>query len=96
MLGLSQTLAAEWGQHNIQVNAISPGPVRGERMDEVVRRRAESSGRWLDSVTAEYSARLALGHFVEPDNIVALAQPQMHYSSGGIYTQWRIRLIPKS
>src|SRR5581483_7266584 len=36
MLGLNQTLAAEWGQHNIQVNAISPGPVRGERMDEVV------------------------------------------------------------
>jgi NAD(P)-dependent dehydrogenase (short-subunit alcohol dehydrogenase family) len=73
MLGLSQTLAAEWGQHNIQVNAISPGPVRGERMDEVVRRRAESSGRSLEEVSAEYSARLALGHFVEPDNIVALA-----------------------
>jgi NAD(P)-dependent dehydrogenase (short-subunit alcohol dehydrogenase family) len=73
MLGLNQTLAGEWGQHNIQVNAISPGPVRGERMDEVIRRRAESSGRSLEAVTAEYSTKLALGHFVEPDNIVALA-----------------------
>jgi NAD(P)-dependent dehydrogenase (short-subunit alcohol dehydrogenase family) len=73
MIGLSQTLAAEWGRYNIQVNTISPGPVRGDRMDEVIRRRAEQSNRQIEEVTRDYLARLALDRFVEPDHIAATA-----------------------
>jgi NAD(P)-dependent dehydrogenase (short-subunit alcohol dehydrogenase family) len=73
MIGLSQTLAAEWGRYNIQVNTISPGPVRGDRMDEVIRRRAEQSDRRIDDVAREYRGKLALGRFVEPDHIAATA-----------------------
>jgi NAD(P)-dependent dehydrogenase (short-subunit alcohol dehydrogenase family) len=73
MIGLSQTLAAEWGRYNIQVNTISPGPVRGERMDEVIRRRAEQADRRIDEVAREYSAKLALDRFVEPDHVAATA-----------------------
>jgi NAD(P)-dependent dehydrogenase (short-subunit alcohol dehydrogenase family) len=73
MIGLSQTLAAEWGRYNIQVNTISPGPVRGDRMDEVIRRRAEQSNRQIDEVAREYLSKLALDRFVEPDHIAATA-----------------------
>lgn len=73
MIGLSQTLAAEWGRHNIQVNTISPGPVRGTRMDEVIRRRAEQSGRPLDEVVRDYTSKLALERFVEPEHVAATA-----------------------
>ncbi len=73
MIGLSQTLAAEWGRYNIQVNTISPGPVRGDRMDEVIRRRAEQSDRRIDDVAREYLVKLALDRFVEPDHIAATA-----------------------
>jgi NAD(P)-dependent dehydrogenase (short-subunit alcohol dehydrogenase family) len=73
MIGLSQTLAAEWGRYNIQVNTISPGPVRGDRMDEVIRRRAEQSDRRIDDVAREYRGKLALDRFVEPDHIAATA-----------------------
>jgi NAD(P)-dependent dehydrogenase (short-subunit alcohol dehydrogenase family) len=73
MIGLSQTLAVEWGRYNIQVNTISPGPVRGERMDEVIRRRAAQAARPVEEVTQEYTGRLALGKFVEPDHVAATA-----------------------
>jgi NAD(P)-dependent dehydrogenase (short-subunit alcohol dehydrogenase family) len=73
MIGLSQTLAAEWGPHNIQVNTISPGPVRGDRMEQVIHRRAEQTGRSIEEVTQEYTVRLALGRFVEPEHVAATA-----------------------
>lgn len=73
MIGLSQTLAAEWGPYNIQVNTISPGPVRGDRIEQVIHRRAEQSGRSIEEVTKEYTVRLALGRFVEPGDIAAAA-----------------------
>ncbi len=73
MIGLSRTLALEWGAYNIQVNTISPGPVRGERMEEVIRRRAAQSGRSLEETRREYTSRLALERFVEPDHVAATA-----------------------
>lgn len=73
MIGLSQTLAAEWGHHNIQVNTISPGPVRGERIDEVIRRRAEQSSRPLEEVKREFLSKLSLERFVEADHVAAMA-----------------------
>ena len=73
MIGLSRTLAQEWGRFNIQVNTISPGPVEGERMDEVIRRRAEQSKRTVEEVIREYTARLALERFVDPQHVAATA-----------------------
>ena len=73
MIGLGLTLAQEWGRFNIQVNTISPGPVRGERMDEVIRRRAAKASRTIEEVTREYTARLALERFVEPEHVAATA-----------------------
>jgi NAD(P)-dependent dehydrogenase (short-subunit alcohol dehydrogenase family) len=73
MIGLSRTLAQEWGRYNIQVNTISPGPVRGDRMDEVIRRRAEGAGRTEEEVRSEYAARLALERFVEPGHVASTA-----------------------
>src|SRR5260370_789427 len=45
MIGLSATLAQELGPHNIQVNAICPGPTAGERMRAVIARRARELGQ---------------------------------------------------
>ena len=73
MIGLSQTLAAEWGAYNIQVNTISPGPVRGDRIEQVIHRRAEQSGRSIEEVTKEYTSKLALGRWVEPEHVAATA-----------------------
>jgi len=73
MLGLNRTLAAELGEFNIQVNAICPGPVRGERMEGVIKRRAEELGQSEEEVARYYFASTALKKFVDPDHIAEQA-----------------------
>jgi NAD(P)-dependent dehydrogenase (short-subunit alcohol dehydrogenase family) len=36
LVGLTRTLAQELGPYNIRVNTVTPGPVEGERVDEVI------------------------------------------------------------
>src|SRR5688572_5797764 len=36
LIGLTVTLAREVGEHNVQVNAVCPGPVSGERMKHII------------------------------------------------------------
>ena len=45
LIGLTLTLAKEVGEHNIQVNAVCPGPVAGERMRQVIEQRAAELGQ---------------------------------------------------
>jgi 3-hydroxybutyrate dehydrogenase len=73
MIGLTRTLAEEVGQYDITVNAIAPGPVRGARMQEVIRRRAAELGRSLEEVEREYLQSTALKRMVEEDDIAAVA-----------------------
>lgn len=69
LIGLTQTLAKEVGEHNIQVNAICPGPVEGERMAAVIRQRAQELGQSEDDVAAAYKRTTLLGRFVREEDI---------------------------
>ena len=71
MLGLSRTLAQELGPHNIQVNAICPGPTAGERMERVITNRAREMGRSFEEVEREYVQGTALKRMVDPDHVAA-------------------------
>ena len=73
MLGLTRTLAAEWGSRNIQVNAISPGSVSGERIERVIRERATKSGVPESEVRREYTSKAALGRFIPPEHVAGMA-----------------------
>lgn len=53
LVGLAKSLASELGPAGIRVNAILPGMVNGERLDDVIRARALQSGR-------SYEEQLAL------------------------------------
>ncbi|MFH1491456.1 MAG: SDR family NAD(P)-dependent oxidoreductase [Pseudomonadota bacterium] len=50
VIGLTETLAIEVGQHSIRVNAISPAAVKGERMMEVARAKSKATGIPLDEL----------------------------------------------
>jgi NAD(P)-dependent dehydrogenase (short-subunit alcohol dehydrogenase family) len=73
MVGLTLTWAKELGAHNIQVNAVCPGPVDGPRMDAVIRSRAEQTGESEDHVRSTYYlAESALGRMVSEDDVAAI------------------------
>jgi NAD(P)-dependent dehydrogenase (short-subunit alcohol dehydrogenase family) len=72
MIGLTKTLAGEVGQYDITVNAIAPGPVRGPRIDEVIRRRAAQTGKSFEEVNQEYISPIALGRMVDESDIAAM------------------------
>lgn len=72
MIGLTMTLAKEAGPYNIQVNAVCPGPVAGERMDRVIRERATELNQTPAEVERFYLDATALKRAVQPDEVAAL------------------------
>jgi 3-hydroxybutyrate dehydrogenase len=73
MIGLTQTLAEEAGRYNITANAIAPGPVRGPRIENVIRNRAAQMNATYEEVERQYVEPTALKRMVEEDDIAAMA-----------------------
>ena len=63
--GLTRTLALELGPHNVTVNAICPNVTNGDRMERIVRTKAERTGRTFDEVYADFASQTALGRFID-------------------------------
>jgi len=63
LIGLTRTLAAEWGGRGVRVNAVCPGWVKTE-MDEA----DQASGGYTD---ADITERVPMGRFASPDDIAA-------------------------
>ncbi|MGZ3664912.1 MAG: SDR family NAD(P)-dependent oxidoreductase [Ktedonobacterales bacterium] len=61
LIGLTRTLAAEWGGRGVRVNAVCPGWVKTE-MDE----RDMGSGAYTD---ADITSRVPMSRFATPDDI---------------------------
>jgi NAD(P)-dependent dehydrogenase (short-subunit alcohol dehydrogenase family) len=61
LVGLTRTLAAEWGGRGVRVNAVCPGWVKTE-MDEA----DQAGGSYSD---ADITQRVPMGRFAAPDDI---------------------------
>ncbi|WP_318566900.1 SDR family NAD(P)-dependent oxidoreductase [Salinigranum marinum] len=53
LIGFTRTLAAEVGEHDINVNAICPGSVDGPRIQRVFEEKAEATGRSYEEVRTD-------------------------------------------
>ncbi len=73
MIGLTQTLAAEWGRSGIRVNAISPGPVAGPRIEAVIKARARAMGLDEEQVRRSIVGRSALQRMVTEEECARVA-----------------------
>jgi NAD(P)-dependent dehydrogenase (short-subunit alcohol dehydrogenase family) len=58
--GFTRTVALEVGPHNINVNAVHPGIVGGDRMDKLCREKATKRGWTPEQVYQEYVDEMAL------------------------------------
>jgi NAD(P)-dependent dehydrogenase (short-subunit alcohol dehydrogenase family) len=67
--GLTRTLALEVGPHNVNVNAICPGVVEGDRMTTIIAEKARVRGTTTEAVFDEYVGEMALRRFTHADDI---------------------------
>jgi NAD(P)-dependent dehydrogenase (short-subunit alcohol dehydrogenase family) len=72
VLGLTASLAREVGGDGIRVNAVLPGTVRGERIDNVIAKYAEANKISIKEAQDHYLKRHATRQFVEAEEIAAL------------------------
>lgn len=76
LVGFTRSLAEEVGPAGVRVNAISPGPVTGDRIEGVLRGQAAARGITVEQARVEFTAPAPLRRFVSPgevaDAVVAL------------------------
>lgn len=73
VVGLTKSLAIELGPHNIRVNAIQPGIVRGPRIQKVIAARAEQLGLSYEEMEAQYLEKISLRRMTTPEEVAATA-----------------------
>ncbi|MCI0546393.1 MAG: SDR family oxidoreductase [Candidatus Rokubacteria bacterium] len=67
--GFTRTVALEVGPHNVNVNALHPGIVTGDRMDKLCREKARKRGWTPAQVYQEYEAEMALRRVTSAQDI---------------------------
>jgi NAD(P)-dependent dehydrogenase (short-subunit alcohol dehydrogenase family) len=73
IVGLMKSLASELGPQGIRVNAILPGVVEGERMNNVIKARALATGQSIEATRDEYMQKISLRRMVSAEDVAAMA-----------------------
>ncbi|TPI48936.1 SDR family oxidoreductase [Mesorhizobium sp. B2-9-1] len=71
VVGLMRALAAETAKSGVTVNAVCPGFVETEMLEESVQRIVEKTGRSTDEARASLAATNPQGRFVQPEEVAA-------------------------
>lgn len=69
VIGFTEVLAIEAGQHNIRVNAISPGATRTEGFERFIRALARRQGLPAEEMWRKVKAANSLNRIAEPEEI---------------------------
>jgi NAD(P)-dependent dehydrogenase (short-subunit alcohol dehydrogenase family) len=86
-IGLTETLAAEVGEYGIRVNAVSPGPIQGERIFNVVRNRVAATGASFDDTLKALAANNSLKRLATEEEVAAVALFLASDESSGVTGQ---------
>jgi meso-butanediol dehydrogenase/(S,S)-butanediol dehydrogenase/diacetyl reductase len=89
LLGLTRSLAFDYGPDRIRVNAICPGWVRTEMTDRALQYIADKKGITLDEMLRRVTSRYPLRRMAQPDEIAAsieyLASDQASFVTGSVH-----------
>jgi len=72
LIGFTKTLSIELGPYGIRVNAILPGAVAGERLEQVFQGRAQTAGLSVEQTKEQAMSNQSLKTFVDPKDVAAL------------------------
>ncbi|MCW2570882.1 MAG: fabG 8 [Frankiales bacterium] len=87
LVGLTRAVAIETARQGVTVNAICPGPVQTDMLDELVAARARIENAPLDAIWAELRAGPAIGRVLQPAEVATLAVYLASEQSGGMTGQ---------
>ncbi|WP_332900185.1 SDR family NAD(P)-dependent oxidoreductase [Haladaptatus sp. CMSO5] len=73
LIGFTRTLAAEVGEHDINVNAICPGSVDGPRITKVFEEKANATGQKYADVRAAAEEASPRGELVSREDVAKVA-----------------------
>jgi len=68
LLGFTQTLALELVDYKIRVNAVCPGPIEGDRIEQIVQMHAEVEGKSVEEMHKEWE-NVPMKRFVTPQEV---------------------------
>ena len=86
VVGFAKTLANEYGQYNILVNVVCPGPTLTDRMRELIDTTVKETGKTYEEVEKTWVDPIPLGRLGEPEElanlVVFLASEKASYITG--------------
>ncbi len=72
VIGLTQSLAKELGPANIRVNAVLPGIIEGQRIEDVIAARAQQTGVSHQQMKQDYIGRISMRRMTPPQDVADL------------------------
>ncbi len=88
IVGFAKTLANEYGDHNILVNVVCPGPTLTDRMKELIRKTVKETGKSYEEVEKTWIDPIPLGRLGKPEElanlVVFLASEKASYITGTV------------
>ncbi len=71
LLGLNQTRALELAPYNIRVNAVCPGPIEGDRIEDVMAKQGAIEGKSIEQMRKAWEDASPMKRFVTPEEVTA-------------------------
>lgn len=88
VVGFAKTLANEYGNDNILVNVVCPGPTLTDRMKELINTTVKDTGKTYEEVEKTWIDPIPLGRLGKPEElanlVVFLASERASYITGTV------------
>lgn len=88
LLGLAKTMSLELAPQGVLVNMVAPGPISGDRMDELFEQTAGRTGLSLEEAESQWVDEVPLRRLGRPEDVGALvaylSSPVCGFTTGAV------------